>query len=55
MCYTRKDQSFEEEVRRLRVEEEGRRKGEREVRPAHHEPEKGKPLTEKVKEMVGAR
>ena len=54
MCYTRKDQSFEG-LRRLRAEEEGRRKGEREVRPAHHEPEKGKPLTEKVKEMVGAR
>ncbi len=52
MCYTRKDQSFEEEVRRLRAEEEGRRKG---VRPAHREPEKDKPLTEKVKKLVGAR
>jgi hypothetical protein len=52
MCYTRKDQSFEEEVRRLRAEKEGRRKG---VRPAHQEPEKDKPLTEKVKKLVGAR
>jgi hypothetical protein len=55
MCYTRKDQSFDEEVRRLRAEEEARRRGQREVRPAHREPEKDKPLTEKVKEMVGAR
>jgi hypothetical protein len=54
MCYTRRDQSVEEEVRKLRAEE-ARRKGEEKVRPAHHEPEKGKPLTEKVKEMVGAR
>jgi hypothetical protein len=55
MCYTRRDQSFEEEVRRLRAEEEARRRGKGEVRPAHREPEKDKPLTEKVKEMVGAR
>jgi len=55
MCYTRKDHSFEEEVRRLRAEQETGRKGEGEIRPARREPEKDKPLTEKVKEMVGAR
>jgi hypothetical protein len=55
MCYTRRDQSFEDEVRRLRAEEEARRRDEGKVRPARREPEKDKPLTEKVKEMVGAR
>jgi hypothetical protein len=40
MCYTRRDQGFEEEARRLRAEEE-----------RHEE----KPVTRKVKEMVGAR
>ena len=55
MCYTRKDQSFEEEVRRLRAEQEAGRRGEEEVRPARREPERDKPLTEKVKEMVGAK
>jgi hypothetical protein len=54
MCYARRDQRFEEEVRTLRAEEEARRRHERDVRPAHHEPEKGKSLTQKVKEMVGA-
>jgi len=54
MCYTRRDQSFEEEVRKLRAEET-RRRGEEKVSPAHREPEKDEPLTEKVKEMVGAR
>jgi len=55
MCYTRKDQSFDEEVRRLRAEQEASRRDKGEVRPARREPEKDKPLTEKVKEMVGAR
>jgi len=54
MCYTRKDKSFEE-VRRLRAEQETSRRGEGEVRPDRREPEKDKSLTEKVKEMVGAR
>ena len=54
MCYTRKDKSFEEEVRRLRAEQETSRRGEGEVRPARREPDKDKPLTEKIKEMVGA-
>lgn len=46
MCYTRKDQRFEEDIRTLRVKEEARRQ---------REPEKDKPLTEKVKELVGAK
>ena len=55
MCYTRRDQRFEEEIRNLRAEEEARRRGERDVRPASEEPEKDRPLAEKIKEMVGAR
>ncbi len=50
MCYTRRDQSFEEEARRLRAEDERRRKAESKTSE-----QKEKPLTEKVKEMVGAR
>jgi hypothetical protein len=55
MCYTRKDKRFEEEVRNLHSEEEARRRRERDTRPLSEEPEKDKPLTEKVKEMVGVR
>jgi hypothetical protein len=56
MCYTRRDQRFEEEVRSLRSEEEARRRRrERDTRPVSEEPEKDKPLTEKVKEMVSAK
>jgi hypothetical protein len=55
MCYTRKDQRFEEEVRNLHSEEEARRRRERDTRPVWEKSEKGKPLTEKVKEMVGVR
>jgi hypothetical protein len=55
MCYTNKYWSREEEeARRLRMEE-ARRDHERDVRPARHEEPEKKPLTEKVKEMVGAR
>jgi hypothetical protein len=55
MCYTRKDQRFEEELRNLRSEEEARRRRERDTRLVSGEPEKDKPLTEKVKELVGVR
>ena len=55
MCYTRRDQGFEEEVRNLRSEEQARRRHERDTRLVSEEPEKDKPLTEKVKEMVGAK
>jgi hypothetical protein len=50
MCYTRRDHGLEEEARRLRAEEDTRRRREEEARRAEE-----KPLTEKVKEMVGAR
>ncbi len=53
MCYTRRDQSFEEEARRLRAEDDRRRKAESER--LYQERSKEKPLTEKVKEMVGAK
>jgi hypothetical protein len=55
MCYTRKDQRFEEDIRTLRVKEEARGQREKSARPAGREPEKDKPLTEKVKELVGAK
>ena len=51
MCYTRRDRSFEEEARRLRAEDERRRKAEAEAPEQKEE----KPLTERVKEMVGAK
>ena len=51
MCYTRRDQGFEEEARKLRAEEDRRRKAEAKT----SEQKEDKPLTEKVKEMVGAR
>jgi hypothetical protein len=53
MCYTGRDQTLEERVRRLRAEEDRRRRVESE-RPSEERSEE-KPLTEKVKEMVGAR
>jgi hypothetical protein len=53
MCYTGKDQTLEERVRRLKAEEDRRRRAESE-RPSEERSEE-KPLTEKVKEMVGAR
>jgi len=53
MCYTRRDQRFEEEARRLRAEEDRRRRAESER--ASKERSEEKPLTEKVKEMVGAK
>ncbi len=54
MCYTRReDYDFEEDARRLRLEEESRRKREEEAQRPKEEQEK--PLTEKVKEMVGVR
>ena len=52
MCYTNRNR--EEEARRLRMEEEDRRRRQEERQHAGEE-KWGKPLTEKVKEMVGAR
>ena len=53
MCYTRRDQSFEEEARKLRAEENRRRKADSEHLAEERSEEKS--LTEKAKEMVGAR
>ena len=54
MCYTRRDQRFEEEAHRLRAEEDRRRRKDfgRHSSEERHEEQL---LTEKVKEMVGAR
>ena len=51
MCYTNRHR--EEEARRLRMDEEDRRG--RQERQHAGEEKQGKRLTEKVKEMVGAR
>ena len=56
MCYTRKDRDLEREARRvtesrLMEEEARRRQQEHDRRRAREE----KPLTEKVKEVVGVR
>ena len=53
MCYERKDLGLDEEARRLRAEEDRRRRAGSETRTADGEREKAP--TEKVKEMVGAR
>jgi hypothetical protein len=55
MCYTRRDQSLEREARRVTesrlMEEEARHRHEEHRR--RREKEEKKPLTEKVKEVVG--
>jgi hypothetical protein len=53
MCYTNKNRSFEDEAHMLRLEEEDRRR--RQERQHAGEEKQDKSLTEKVKEMVGAR
>ena len=57
MCYTRRDRSSEEEARsRLRTEEPTRApRREADIRSDGQQQQKEKPLTEKVKEMVGVR
>jgi hypothetical protein len=57
MCYTRKDWAArEEEARRLHAEEQLRvPRREADIRSDHHEQKKEKPLTEKLKEVVGVR
>ena len=54
MCYTRRDRGFQEEARWLRAEEDRRRRTDPERRPSEDRRE-DKTLTEKAKEMVGAR
>jgi hypothetical protein len=58
MCYTRKDWSREEEARRLHAEERThvpRREADIRSDCHGHEQKEEKPLTEKVKEVVGLR
>ena len=52
MCYTRKDCGREEEAHRLR--EEGTRGRRREEAKPQRTAERQKPLTEKVREVVGS-
>jgi hypothetical protein len=58
MCYTKKDRDLEKEARRLTesrlMEEEARHRHEDHDR-RRREQEENKPLTEKVKEVVGVR
>ena len=53
MCYERKDRGLDEEARRPKAEADRRGKAGSETRPTGGEREKT--LTEKAKEMVGAR
>jgi hypothetical protein len=60
MCYTRKDRDdLEKEARRITesrlMEEEARHRHEDHDRRRSREQEENKPLTEKVKEVVGVR
>jgi hypothetical protein len=59
MCYTRKDRDLEQEARRITesrlMEEDARHRQEEHDRRRAEEKEENKPLTEKVKEMVGTR
>ena len=59
MCYTKKDRELEKEARRITesrlMEEEARHRHEDHNRRRSREQEENKPLTEKVKEVVGVR
>jgi hypothetical protein len=59
MCYTRSERDLEREVRRITesrlMEEDARHRQEEHERRRAQEKEENKPLTEKVKEMVGTR
>jgi hypothetical protein len=59
MCYTKKDRELEKEARRITevrlMEEEARHRYENHHRRRRREQEENKPLTEKVKEVVGAK
>jgi len=58
MCYTKKDREIEKEARRITeirlMEEEARHRHE-DHRRRRREQEENKPLTEKVKEVVGVK
>jgi hypothetical protein len=59
MCYTRSERDLEREARRITesrlMEEDARHRQEERDRGKAREKEENKPLTEKVKEMVGTR
>jgi hypothetical protein len=59
MCYTKKDRELEEEARRITegrlMEEEARHRHEDHHRRRRREQEENKPLTEKVKGVVGVK
>jgi hypothetical protein len=59
MCYTRKDRELQKESRRITesrlMEEEARHRHEDHHRRRREQEEENKPLTEKVKEVVGVK
>jgi hypothetical protein len=59
MCYTKKDREFEKEARRIPesrlMEEEARHRHEDHRRRRREHEEEKRPLTEKVKEVVGVK
>ena len=59
MCYTKKDRELEKEARRITesrlMEEEARHRHEDHDHRRREQEEEKKPLTEKVKEVVGVR
>jgi hypothetical protein len=59
MCYTKKDRELEEEAHRITegrlMEEEAHHRHEDHDRRRRREQEVNKPLTEKVKEVVGVK
>jgi hypothetical protein len=59
VCYTKKDRELEEDVRtiteRRQMEEEARHRHEDHRRRRRAQEEETKPLTEKVKEVVGVK
>jgi hypothetical protein len=59
MCYTKKDRELEKEAHRITesrlMEEEARHRHEDHHRRRREQEEENKPLTEKVKEVVGVK
>jgi hypothetical protein len=59
MCYTKKDRDLEKEARRITenrlMEEEARHRHEDHHRRRREQEEERKPLTKKVKEVVGVK
>ena len=59
MCYTKKDRELEKDARRITesklIEEEARHRHEGHHRRRREQEEEKKPLTEKIKEVVGVK